>query len=411
MNTKTLLTLKIVVVVLVLVGTVFYFSKVSNGPKLTIIETNTPNNTVAEMSVPERMAFNTLLLSETPENLLYNLEYNLDYNLHNERYIHDYMKADFISSALSANLSKGGNHKKVYKKIEQDIITGSENLRYYMISTLGDSATQESLGILLHLVDSDKLDTKVKEDLLGSVQHLSVNRSSGTYPTQLSPQLGKAWKEINIPNSMPVGKILEGKIIDSLVFRKMETYANAITEIGAPDEIQLLLNDIEKSGLGVKFLKEYDPKSFHFMERYFIGDKQYRLLDLDTIKTFSPIRAALILQSMDRLSNPSVVPVLKKYLSDKSMDDLMLYTSINILMGMGQPEATKAVLEWAVSRRDDVNVLLKEVMSGIRDLTSMELAKEYAQGEASKKFKNVKNSIAVKEAYKEWCGDRPGTCK
>ena len=266
-------------------------------------------------------------------------------------------KMFFIESFLSEKLN-AERESEVYNKISKVLADSKESLetKENLLVILGGAESLQALKILL---DFRKVasDASLKESAATAIGKMGNSRYTGDFVEELSPLLEETWRNSEDITFFP-------------------TLASTLARVGAPSGVELLISDVRKIGNTIQYLEQWKNSTERFEKN-----------DIENVKILSAAAA------LTKISNTHALSTLERGLGNQSPDNFELFISGAIMMNMGRPEATQAVLDWAYQREDNVSSLISLWFPEVRDLASLRVLMNAEE----KRFVNQANKDAVQE--------------
>ncbi|KJV06991.1 hypothetical protein VZ94_07765 [Methylocucumis oryzae] len=188
-----------------------------------------------------------------------------------------------------------------------------------LLDLLADIATPEALQLLLELTRNGQ-DSSLYYLVLAAIARIGDNRWNGQFHQELSPLLEAAWNDVNTTDSA---------LINAL--------ATAIAKIGAPEGVNLLL--LTLSGL----------------------EQSNQEQEIDRVKQEAAFNA------VPQTRNPDAVGVLSEWFEQESLGTPAFEVSGDALAGIGTPESTQEIIDWAQDAPDEGARNLENWLSDVDD--------------------------------------------
>ncbi|TAN35323.1 hypothetical protein EPN27_04080, partial [Patescibacteria group bacterium] len=252
--------------------------------------------TLVDATVEERMTFNENLQAQPAGALL-------DLWLIEARDKQDALRLDFIADALSEQLRKqDGQAADVVSSIVQYIKDKNQDdfLRWRLVETLGDAATSGTLAVLLDLARSAEAYPDLRPIVLHQIARVGDILWDERFHEELSPLLERARTEAAADEPL------------------VTALSIALAKVGAPTSIEVLVKDVLRGGLTIP---EFEQRN--------------------------DMMAWAAYNALERVRNERSVPVLERALMEGQPGGMDMVASGWALAHMGQPEATKVLLDWA----------------------------------------------------------------
>ncbi len=224
-----------------------------------------------------------------------------------------------IIGALLAKRLQEQTEPSVYAAISY--LLGQKSLaaesKALLLDLLADIATPEALQLLLELTRNGQ-DSSLYYLVLAAIARIGDNRWNGQFHQELSPLLESAWNDANTTDPA---------LINAL--------ATAIAKIGAPEGVNLLL-------LTLSGLEQYNQE---------IGR----------------VKQEAAFNAVPQTRNPDSVGVLSEWLEQESIGSPGFEVSGAALGGIGTPESTQEIIDWAQDAPDEGARNLESWLSDVDD--------------------------------------------
>jgi len=230
---------------------------------------------------------------------------------------------NLIQAALEKRLRSDPDPEvlnSIRENIESDNIPSDE--KAILVDLLTRTASQESLGLLIDLAQSDIVQSDVKDNIFAGISHIGKYQWGGRYHEELSPVLEKEWG-----NCSEDEKSLKAAI------------AGGLASVGSCSGVELLLNTI---------VQEKDNQ--------------------ETIE--------IATSALNLIRNPSGISPLADNLlfhEENAVDPVAFEASGDALSFMGSPDATKVLLKWAKYADKEDSISVERWFSRVRDPGSFAL--------------------------------------
>jgi hypothetical protein len=214
---------------------------------------------------------------------------------------HDLMKQYSVGVLLARVLQEKAPNAETVQAMEEFIADGSNSLleRAHLIHVLNRTGTKESLDILIGTATTSS-DHILKREATEGVGDGDRWHQDGRSHDEMSPALERVWSTSG----------------DQELLRAV---ASAMAKVGAPSGVELLFRSALAAG------------------------------------TRDGFRAGVAMKSLSGVTNPDAIPVLSAHLSDATTTNDETTLASGALVGIFQPSATAAVLDW-LERTDEYAV-------------------------------------------------------
>ena len=205
------------------------------------------------------------------------------------------------------------------------LLTGDElssTGRQALMAILGDSNSPTSTAALLAAAGQIQ-EPDNRAALARAIQHLGRQMPEGRYPEELSDAL------LNAQRSLP--EDLQPSI------------AQALANLGNARATQRLWETAFPQKLTVQQAENTED-----------------------------VRIGIALEAMTSIRNPEGVPIIKRELSGYSPDNVALLQAGSVLSHMNHPDATAAILAWAVNAPEEAAPLVSDWLARIQNAASLD---------------------------------------
>jgi hypothetical protein len=241
----------------------------------------------------------------------------------------DPLKLDFIGDTLARSLRvTSPDSAGILGQIGQLILDtqNDDYLRWRLVGILGEAATQDTLQLLLDLVNAVQ-QQDMRSLVLTQVAKAAGSLQGGRYHPEFSPPLERAWMAAGVDSDA------------------LQVLAGSIAAVGAPSGLNVLFSEITKTGGSVnEFQKGADSKGW----------------------------AAFA--ALSSVRNPSVVPYLDAELNQSGPDSITTAAAGYALANMGKSQATSVLLQWVEGTPTDVGSEIRNWFALMRDPGSVQMA-------------------------------------
>jgi hypothetical protein len=325
-------------------------------PQRTVVQPPTANfeeNTqaLAQQPVEVRTKFASELEARSPAELfdLWRIEAKAK---------NDPLKLSFVADALATRLRDRQVDSSAVLRQMHEFFMDSDNddySRWHAAQILSQAATQETLAVLLELVESTRL-PESRAWLLEQVVKASQNNWAGQFHEDFTDLLGNAWQSSNAQS-------------DSLA-----ALGFALGSIGSPKGLELLFSQIKSGGQTVS---EFEQKA---------DDKAW-----------------VAFGSLEQVRNPAAISFLSAELTASQPDNIAVSAAGYCLAKMGQSEATAVLLRWVEENPGDVSGYVADWFTWMRDGVSVKLVET---GVKQANFANQRNRDVLSAALNLWLSHR-----